>query len=145
MRIRSDTQTPDGWRAIGARRLAALLARVSSRSWLAAGAAAARTCSRSSTASEAELEEAEGASKGVLSTSSPDYNDQVDQLAGEVAVLRNREAIVQSPSCDRVQSATRREKDAPRASSTSSFAARSTCSATGWSTSTGPASPTCSR
>jgi murein DD-endopeptidase MepM/ murein hydrolase activator NlpD len=32
--------------------------------------------------------------KGVLSSELDKYNDQVDQLAGEVAILRNREAIV---------------------------------------------------
>ena len=34
--------------------------------------------------------------KGVLSTELAHYSDRVDQLAGEVAVLRNREAIVEA-------------------------------------------------
>jgi len=42
---------------------------------------------------EAELEQAKD-QEGVLSTELARYNDQLDQLAGEVAVLRNREAIV---------------------------------------------------
>ncbi len=42
---------------------------------------------------EAELNQ-ERDRKGVLSSELADYNDQVDQLAGEVAILRNREAIV---------------------------------------------------
>ena len=42
---------------------------------------------------EAELEQAKD-QEGVLSTELAGYNDQLDQLAGEVAVLRNREAIV---------------------------------------------------
>lgn len=42
---------------------------------------------------EAELSE-ERDRKGVLSSELAEYNDQVDQLAGEVAILRNREAIV---------------------------------------------------
>ncbi len=44
---------------------------------------------------EAELSE-ERERKGVLSSELAEYNDQVDQLAGEVAILRNREAIVVS-------------------------------------------------
>jgi murein DD-endopeptidase MepM/ murein hydrolase activator NlpD len=48
--------------------------------------------------------------KGVLSTELSRYNEQLDQLAAEVAVLRNREAIVQA-ELDRVQAQLRREKD----------------------------------
>ncbi len=48
--------------------------------------------------------------KGVLSNELSRYNDQVDQLAGEVAVLRNREAVVQA-ELDRVQAQLRRERD----------------------------------
>ncbi|MQA75164.1 MAG: peptidoglycan DD-metalloendopeptidase family protein [Solirubrobacterales bacterium] len=48
--------------------------------------------------------------KGVLSTDLARYGDQIDQLAGEVATLRNREAIVQA-ELDRVQSRLRRAKD----------------------------------
>ena len=46
----------------------------------------------------------------MLSTELSRYNDQLDQLAGEVAVLRNREAIVQA-ELDRVKAQLRREKD----------------------------------
>jgi peptidoglycan DL-endopeptidase CwlO len=48
--------------------------------------------------------------KGVLTTEISRYSDQIDQLAGEVAVLRNREAIVQQ-ELDRVKAQLRREKD----------------------------------
>jgi len=48
--------------------------------------------------------------KGVLSTELSRYNDHLDQLAGEVAVLRNREAIVQA-ELDEVKARLRREKD----------------------------------
>ena len=48
--------------------------------------------------------------EGVLSTELSRYNDRLDQLAGEVAVLRNREAIVQA-ELDRVKAQLRREKD----------------------------------
>jgi murein DD-endopeptidase MepM/ murein hydrolase activator NlpD len=48
--------------------------------------------------------------KGVLSTELARYSDQVDQLAGEVAVLRNREAIV-AAELRRVQAKLRRERD----------------------------------
>jgi murein DD-endopeptidase MepM/ murein hydrolase activator NlpD len=48
--------------------------------------------------------------KGVLSTELTRYGDQIDQLAGEVATLRNREAIVQA-ELDRVQARLRRAKD----------------------------------
>src|SRR5687767_2956722 len=42
---------------------------------------------------EAELEEVRHR-EGVLSTELAAYSEQVDQLAGQVATLRNREAIV---------------------------------------------------
>ena len=48
--------------------------------------------------------------EGVLSSELAHWNDRVDQLAGEVAVLRNREAIVQA-ELDRVKTQLRREKD----------------------------------
>ena len=48
--------------------------------------------------------------EGVLSTELSRYNDQLDQLAGEVAVLRNREAIVQA-ELEEVQTRLRDEKD----------------------------------
>jgi murein DD-endopeptidase MepM/ murein hydrolase activator NlpD len=43
---------------------------------------------------QAELSEQKD-QKGVLTTEISRYSDQIDQLAGEVAVLRNREAIVE--------------------------------------------------
>jgi murein DD-endopeptidase MepM/ murein hydrolase activator NlpD len=48
--------------------------------------------------------------QGVLSTELSHYNDRLEQLAGEVAVLRNREAIVQA-ELDRVKAQLRREKN----------------------------------
>ncbi len=42
---------------------------------------------------EAELESVREQGE-VLSTELAEYSEQVDQLAGEVAILRNREAIV---------------------------------------------------
>jgi murein DD-endopeptidase MepM/ murein hydrolase activator NlpD len=48
--------------------------------------------------------------KGVLSSELARYNDQVDQLAGEVAVLRNREAIVEAELA-RVKAQLRRERN----------------------------------
>jgi murein DD-endopeptidase MepM/ murein hydrolase activator NlpD len=58
---------------------------------------------------QAQLNE-EQEQEGVLSSELAHYNDRVDQLAGEVAVLRNREAIVQA-ELDRVKAQLRREKD----------------------------------
>jgi murein DD-endopeptidase MepM/ murein hydrolase activator NlpD len=58
---------------------------------------------------EAELDH-EKDRKGVLSSELADYNDQVDQLAGEVAILRNREAIVVA-ELRRTQARLNREKD----------------------------------
>ena len=46
----------------------------------------------------------------MLSSELADYNAQVDQLAGEVAILRNREAIVVA-ELRRVQARLNREKD----------------------------------
>jgi murein DD-endopeptidase MepM/ murein hydrolase activator NlpD len=60
-------------------------------------------------AKQAELDQ-EQQREGVLSSELSRYNDRVDQLAGEVAVLRNREAIVQA-ELDRVKAQLRREKD----------------------------------
>ena len=57
------------------------------------GSAVAQDLESQKSAKEAELESVR--EKGeVLSTEIADYSDQIDQLAGEVAVLRNREAIV---------------------------------------------------
>ena len=64
-----------------------LLALVSS------GPAGAQDLQTELDAKEAQLERAKD-QEGVLSTELSRYNDQLDQLAGEVAVLRNREAIV---------------------------------------------------
>jgi murein DD-endopeptidase MepM/ murein hydrolase activator NlpD len=58
---------------------------------------------------EAQLSE-ERDREGVLSTELDRWSDRVDQVAGEVAVLRNREAIVQA-ELDRVKAQLRREKD----------------------------------
>ena len=58
---------------------------------------------------QAQLNE-EQEKEGVLSSELAHWNDRVDQLAGEVAVLRNREAIVQA-ELDRVKTRLRREKD----------------------------------
>lgn len=60
-------------------------------------------------AKQSELDQ-EQEREGVLSSELSRYNDQLDQLAGEVAVLRNREAIVQA-ELDRVKAELRREKD----------------------------------
>ncbi len=64
--------------------------------------------------SELDTKEAELNSQkdkqSVLSTQLDEYSDRVDQLAGEVAVLRNREAIVQA-ELDRVKAQLRRERD----------------------------------
>ena len=57
---------------------------------------------------EAQLDE-EHQREGVLSTELSRYNERLDQLAGEVAVLRNREAIVQA-ELDRVKARLRREE-----------------------------------
>ena len=74
-----------------------------------AGGARAQDLQGELDAKEAELDQQEER-KGVLSTELSRYNDQLDQLAGEVAVLRNREAIVQA-ELDRVKAQLRREKD----------------------------------
>ena len=57
---------------------------------------------------EAELDQQKDR-KGVLSSELADYNTQVDQLAGEVAILRNREAVVVA-ELRRVQARLNREK-----------------------------------
>jgi murein DD-endopeptidase MepM/ murein hydrolase activator NlpD len=58
---------------------------------------------------EAELDQQKDR-KGVLSSELADYNAQVDQLAGEVAILRNREAVVVA-ELRRVQARLNREKE----------------------------------
>ena len=59
--------------------------------------------------SQAELEQ-EKDKKGVLSSELADFNARVDQLAGEVAILRNREAIVIG-ELRRTQARLNREKE----------------------------------
>jgi murein DD-endopeptidase MepM/ murein hydrolase activator NlpD len=56
-----------------------------------------------------ELEQKK-AQQGVLTTEISHYSDRIDQLSGEVATLRNREAIVQA-ELDRVEARLRREKN----------------------------------
>jgi murein DD-endopeptidase MepM/ murein hydrolase activator NlpD len=74
-----------------------------------AGGARAQDLQGELDSKQAELDQQQER-KGVLSTELSRYNDQLDQLAGEVAVLRNREAIVQA-ELDRVKAQLRREKD----------------------------------
>jgi murein DD-endopeptidase MepM/ murein hydrolase activator NlpD len=59
-------------------------------------------------AKRAQLDEA-NQQEGVLSSEIAHYSDRIDQVAGEVAVLRNREAIVQA-QLDEVKARLRREK-----------------------------------
>jgi murein DD-endopeptidase MepM/ murein hydrolase activator NlpD len=91
------------------RRLAALTLAVGLllAAWLAHGARGQDLQSRLD-AKEAQLD-TEQEREGVLSSELSHYNDRVDRLAGEVAVLRNREAIVQA-ELDRVRAQLRRER-----------------------------------
>ncbi len=84
MRIGNDTQT---------RGLAASVAVAGLLVCAAASGAFAQDLQSELDQSEAELEQQKDR-KGVLSSELADFNARVDQLAGEVAVLRNREAIV---------------------------------------------------
>ena len=87
MRIGDDTQT---------RRLAALVAVAGLLALLVfglAGGAFAQDLQSELDQRQSELEQQKD-KKGVLSSELADANAAVDQLAGEVAVLRNREAIV---------------------------------------------------
>jgi murein DD-endopeptidase MepM/ murein hydrolase activator NlpD len=59
-------------------------------------------------AKRAQLDEA-NQQEGVLSSEIAQYSERIDQVAGEVAVLRNREAIVQA-QLDEVKARLRREK-----------------------------------
>jgi murein DD-endopeptidase MepM/ murein hydrolase activator NlpD len=59
-------------------------------------------------AKRAQLDEA-NQQEGVLSSEIAHYSERIDQVAGEVAVLRNREAIVQA-QLDEVKARLRREK-----------------------------------
>ncbi len=56
----------------------------------------------------AQLDEA-NRQEGVLSSEIAHYSERIDQVAGEVAILRNREAIVQA-QLDEVKARLRREK-----------------------------------
>jgi len=76
---------------------------------LAAGGAQGQDLQGRLDSKQAELDQ-QKERQGVLSSELTRYNDQLDQLAGEVAVLRNREAIVQA-ELDRVKAQLRREKD----------------------------------
>jgi len=60
---------------------------------LASGTAFAQDLESERSSKQQELEEVRERGE-VLSTEISDYSDQIDQLAGEVAILRNREAIV---------------------------------------------------
>jgi len=77
------------------RRLAAVVAAclLAAISLIATGGAGAQDLQSQLDERRAELDQQRDR-KGVLSSELDDYNDQVDQLAGEVATLRNREAIV---------------------------------------------------
>jgi peptidoglycan DL-endopeptidase CwlO len=59
----------------------------------AGGTAAAQSLEAERAAKQAELEEVNERGE-VLSSEISEYSDQISQLAGEVAILRNREAIV---------------------------------------------------
>ena len=60
---------------------------------MAGGTALGQTLESQRDSKQAELEQVR-AQEGVLSTELAKYSEQVDQLAGQVATLRNREAIV---------------------------------------------------
>ena len=89
-----------------------------------AGGAIARTCSRSSTPS-VQLDEADQ-HEGVLSTDIARYSDRIDQVAGEVAVLRNREAEVQA-QLDEVKAPARAGTAPPRGAARASLARWACC------------------
>ena len=78
-------------------------------SLLASGGAEAQDLQSELDQTQSELEQQQD-KKGVLSTELDRYNDQVDQLAGEVATLRNREALVVA-ELRRVQARLNREKE----------------------------------
>jgi len=62
---------------------------------LAAQSAPAQTLDEKKAAKEAELEGAEE-KQGILTSEIDSYNDQIDDLIGQVAALRNREAAVEA-------------------------------------------------
>jgi murein DD-endopeptidase MepM/ murein hydrolase activator NlpD len=76
--------------------------------WLTGGAQG-QDLQAQADAKQAQIDE-QKQQEGVLSTELSRYNDRLDQLAGDVAVLRNREAIVQA-ELDRVKERLRRAKD----------------------------------
>jgi murein DD-endopeptidase MepM/ murein hydrolase activator NlpD len=75
---------------------------------VAVGGAGAQDLQSQLDAKRAELDRA-NEQEGVLSTELADFSERVDQLAGEVAVLRNREAIVEA-ELRRVETRLRRER-----------------------------------
>src|SRR6266542_1387512 len=75
--------------------------------WLVAGAPAQDLQSRLDQ-KQAQLDQAKSR-EGVLSTTIQRYGDQLDQLRGQVATLRNREAIVQA-ELDRKEAQLKRAK-----------------------------------
>jgi murein DD-endopeptidase MepM/ murein hydrolase activator NlpD len=74
----------------------------------AAGGARGQDLQSELDSKQAQLDEQQER-EGVLSTELAHYDERLDQLAGEVAVLRNREAIVQA-ELDRVKARLRREE-----------------------------------
>ena len=88
--MRSAKHSNPGSRGLAAIVAAAVLAVLS---LVAVGGAGAQDLQSQLDQREAELDQQRDR-KGVLSSELDDYNDQVDQLAGEVATLRNREALV---------------------------------------------------
>jgi murein DD-endopeptidase MepM/ murein hydrolase activator NlpD len=73
------------------------------------GGAAAQDLQSQLDSKRSELDQKK-AQQGVLTTQISHYSDRIDQLSGEVATLRNREAIVQA-ELDRVEARLRREKN----------------------------------
>ena len=83
--ISSDKQRLTPRRALALGVVAALAA--------AGGTAAAQSLEAERAAKQAELEQVKERGE-VLSSEISDYSAQINQLAGEVAILRNREAVV---------------------------------------------------
>ena len=77
--------------------------------FLPVGGAAAQDLNSQLDAKQAQLDEAKQ-DEGVLTTDIARYSDQIEQVAGEVATLRNREALVQE-QLDEVKARLRRERD----------------------------------
>ncbi len=74
----------------------------------AGGGAAGQDLQSQLDAKQAQLDQ-EKSQKGVLTTQISRYSDQIDQLSGEVATLRNREALVQE-QLDAVKARLRHER-----------------------------------